>query len=191
MKNKTIANLVMFGGLFLILISVGINARDAIAGAIKVWNPGETLTSNDLNANFAHIHNTMVGGHGARLINSDVSPTANISFSKLENAALIPKAWAQIYSGTPCVGATSAVCAVIEQVNVISVVGAGTTGVYNVTLAYTPADADMAPLVTPHTTSVFCWVENTMSTPPHIQVRCRNDAGAATDSNFQILVMDI
>lgn len=60
------------------------------AGAIKTWAT-ETLTASDLNTTFQHIHNNMVGGHGARLVNADVSSSAAISHSKLATPALLPK----------------------------------------------------------------------------------------------------
>lgn len=77
----------------------------AVAGPIKVWQSGEIITATDINANFQHIHNTMVGSHGARLKNSDVSTTAAISHSKLAQPALLPKAvGAQVNACTasPC-----------------------------------------------------------------------------------------
>lgn len=67
-------------------------ATVALAGPIKVWVAGETITASDINANFAHIHNLMVGSHGARLVNADVSASAAIAHSKLATPALLPKA---------------------------------------------------------------------------------------------------
>lgn len=64
----------------------------ALAGPIKTWQAGEVITASDLNANFQHIHNRMVGGHGARLVNADVSASAAIAHSKMATPALLPKA---------------------------------------------------------------------------------------------------
>ncbi len=66
-----------------VILALTIFATLATAGAIKSWASGETLHSADLNANFNHIHNLMVGGHGARLVDADVSSSANIAQSKI------------------------------------------------------------------------------------------------------------
>ncbi len=87
------------------IIVVAIIAAIAYAGPIKTWSSGETITAGDLNANFAHIHNTMVGSHGARLVNTDVSASANIAHSKLANPAVLPKAMGGVVtacSSGPC-----------------------------------------------------------------------------------------
>src|SRR5687767_8565450 len=46
-------------------------------GAIKSWSTGETIGNAEMNANFTHIHTNMVGGHGGRLTDIDVSASAN------------------------------------------------------------------------------------------------------------------
>jgi hypothetical protein len=80
----------------------------AAAGTIHVWGTGEYITASDLNAVLAHIHNNMVGGHGARLVNSDISSAAAITHTKLATPALLPKLWAQVLvppdGGTPAFG---------------------------------------------------------------------------------------
>lgn len=65
----------------------------AFAGSIKSWSNGQTLTAADLNANFNHIHGLMVGGHGARLVDADVSGSAAIASSKLAQGSGIADAW--------------------------------------------------------------------------------------------------
>lgn len=65
-------------------------------GAIKVWGSGETLTASNLNSNFTHIHNNMVGNHGARLMDADINASANINSSKLAAYRFIPVAWGSI-----------------------------------------------------------------------------------------------
>jgi hypothetical protein len=69
-------------------------ALAALAGPIKTWSAGEVIVASDLNANFQHIHNLMVGGHGGRLVNADVAANANIAVSKLAINRLTPVAWA-------------------------------------------------------------------------------------------------
>lgn len=76
------------------------------AGAIKTWVNGDALNANDLNSNFSHIHNLMVGGHGARLVDADVSPNAAIKLSKISGTARIPAGVAIVAGagvGTDCV----------------------------------------------------------------------------------------
>jgi hypothetical protein len=74
-----------------LIVSLLIVGAVTFGSSIKSWASGEALTASDLNANFSHIHTTMVGGHGARLVNADVSATASISHSKMETPALLPK----------------------------------------------------------------------------------------------------
>jgi len=71
-----------------------------MAGSIKVWSNGQTLTATDINGNFAHIHGLMVGGHGPRLVDGDVASNAAIATSKLAGKAGIAVAWGRL-SGSP------------------------------------------------------------------------------------------
>lgn len=73
------------------LLAIIVLATGAVAGSIKVWNTSDFLSANDLNANFAHIHGLMVGGHGPRLVNADVSAAANIDLSKINVGNLLPR----------------------------------------------------------------------------------------------------
>lgn len=59
----------------------------AIGGSITQWFVGESMTPTQMNVNFQHLHNNMVGGHGARLVNSDVHPNAAIKQSKVVSGA--------------------------------------------------------------------------------------------------------
>ena len=75
----------------------------ALASTIHVWSAGDKVAAADLNANFSHIHGTMVGGHGARLMNADVASNAAISYYKMVSHTGVPKIWAQVecvYSGS-------------------------------------------------------------------------------------------
>lgn len=154
----------------------------AIAGSIKVWNSGEVLTSSDLNANFAHIHNVMVGGHGARLVNADVNASAAIAHSKLATPALLPKAWA--YASTTC---TAGTCTLAASSMVTSVTF-DSTGVYTLTRTTASADNFAAILCNCTVPGLYCSTEGTgVST---VQARCFDAAGVATNSGFSILVMD-
>lgn len=57
------------------------------ATAIQRWKVGEVLRYQDLNANFAHIHDTMIGNNHGFLYNNDISDTAGISQSKFAGAS--------------------------------------------------------------------------------------------------------
>lgn len=128
------------------IVSILIATLPALAGAIKVWASGDTLTSADLNANFSHIHNSMVGGHGARLVDADVSNTANIATAKLAAYRFIPRAWGSVQSG--CSGAT---CTINESGGITSVVASANQ--MNVTLNYTATDALYAVIVSSNSTT--------------------------------------
>ena len=116
----------------------------AVAGPIKTWSAGEVIVASDLNANFQHIHNLMVGGHGARLVNSDVSASAGIAHSKLATPALIPKAVAGTYS--VCDGGT---CSWNVNSGFASTFTRGAIGQYTVTFSAARANANYVPVVTP------------------------------------------
>lgn len=157
----------------------------AAAGGIKTWVNGDTLTVTDLNANFAHIHNSMVGGHGARLVNADVSTSANITYTKIENGRGIARAWAEVSATCACPGT----CTVTESLNVTSITCAA-TGVYTVTFSYTATDADFLVIAnTAGTSGNKCEGVSTSTTTATIN--CLDlDTPAATDSTFGFIVMD-
>jgi hypothetical protein len=116
----------------------------AFAGPIKTWSAGEVITASDLNANFQHIHNLMVGGHGARLVNSDVSASAAISHSKLATPALLPKAMGGIY--VPCDGGT---CTWNVTSGFTPTFTRSSIGQFTLTFSSTRANANYVPVVTP------------------------------------------
>lgn len=75
----------------------------AWSSPIKTWVSGDALTVADLNSNLFHIHSLMVGGHGARLVNADVSASAAISISKLEGSGYgVPVAYARVTCSPTC-----------------------------------------------------------------------------------------
>jgi hypothetical protein len=167
----------------------------SVASSIKVWSNSESLTSQDLNANFAHIHNTMVGSHGARLVNTDVSPTAAIAHTKMATPALLPKAWAVVYDqcdagiadggGNCTVGASSRVTSVTRT----------SSGYYDVTLGYTPVNAQFAVIVSGRSQQLIddngsCQSNYANNSAPHIKIRCYAVHDAGTDSSFSFIVMD-
>lgn len=164
-----------------------------LAGTIKTWSSGETLNASDLNANFQHIHNTMVGGHGARLVNSDVSASAGIAHSKLATPALVPKAWALVASDC-----TASPCTITVGSGISSVTRSG-TGLYTITFTNARVDANYLVIVNgggaaggPITAANFavCLTEYPALTTS-FNVDCyKNDGTAAQDTKLEILVMD-
>jgi hypothetical protein len=155
----------------------------ALASPLKVWVVGETLTYSDINANFQHIHSLMVGGHGPRLTNADVSGSAAISHSKLASPALVPKLWATVAS------CSSNPCTISEQSGGISSVGWTSAGVMTVNFS-ARANATFAAIVTGRgTASVECHSLGQTTTTVGISCTTTNTA-AATNSGFSILILD-
>lgn len=154
------------------------------ASTIHTWASGDTVNAADLNANFNHIHNTMVGGHGARLVNADVSSTAAVAHSKLATPALVPKAWAYVAScgADPCtIGASSGV-------TTINRAGAGH---YQITLTANRLDALYGVLLTARGAGTFyCTALTLAATPQHIDLQCQDAAGTAADTGFTIMILD-
>lgn len=171
-------------GFFLVL---GITA--AIAGAIKTWAPGDTLTAGDLNATFQHIHNSMVGGHGARLVDSDVSASAAISHSKMATPGLLPRAWG-IWK-TACV--SPGPCATTVDIGISDAVF-NATGDYCVRLDVGRTDANFAVFVTPFAaggadTACATYSHSTGTTFGSFCFKCFT-AGVAANTAFQVMVLD-
>lgn len=170
-----------FGKVLVFLLALG---GVALAGAIKTWVSGETLTAADLNSNFAHIHNSMVGGHGARLVNADVSASAAISHTKMATPALLPKAWAFVGAAGAC-GASPCTISASSGVSGVTRGGAGT---YSVTLSPARANAVYGVLVTSGTGALYC-----IGIPASallVTVVCYDAAGAVTDATFTVQILD-
>ena len=170
----------------LALTILALLATLAGAGAIKSWSSGATLNSIDLNNNFAHMHNVMVGGHGARLVDADVSASANIALFKLAiTAALLPKAWATFATncGTVCAETMTASSGVTSIVNTA-------TGTYTVTWATARTDVNYAPIVSSRTNLVYCNANGATTTTTQIVVCKTATSGADTNAIFSILLMD-
>lgn len=118
----------------------------ALAGPIKTWQAGEVIVASDINANFQHIHNLMVGGHGGRLVNADVSSAAAIAHSKLATPGLVAKSVFQVGTGTTACSAGT--CTINANSGVVPTVTWNSAGNYTVTIA-ARANANYVPVVTP------------------------------------------
>lgn len=172
----------------IVLVTVAIVSTLAFAGAIKTWNNGDTLSAADITANFQHIHNSMVGGHGARLVDADVSATANISASKL---GTIPASKVTGYQGLAkafvIVQATCnapGACTMVNAYNVTSVTRGAGAGVYTLTMTTTPT-FQSAVMVTPTLNTVLCSVS--VPAGAVFTITCVNTAAAATDTGFSFV----
>lgn len=156
----------------------------ALGGAIKVWNTGDVLTPSDLNANFSHIHNLMVGGHGPRLVDADVSNTAAISTTKLAAGALIPRAWGNVTTVCSAGTCTSASTSGVTSITFVA------TGRYLVTLSAIRNATFMNIANTlDAATSNQCHGIAPLSTTT-FEVNCFTAAGAAVNARFSFLVLD-
>ncbi|UOF79738.1 hypothetical protein [Caudoviricetes sp.] len=167
-------------GLLALLLAV-----NAFGGSVKTWSAGEFITANDLNAALTHLHTNLGHGHGAVIINSDVSASAGIAHSKLATPALVPKAFGFI-SCSPSVCSS-------DEVYGIASTAYTSAGVYVVTLSAVRANTSFTVLVSSVSTAsadVAChgWVLTTNT----LAIRCITaSTGAAVDSNFNIIVMDM
>lgn len=155
----------------------------AVGGAIKTWTSGNTLTATDLNSNFQHIHNNMVGGHGARLVDADVSATAAVSHSKLAVPALVPKAWA--FVGNAVCAASP--CAIADSSGISGITRSG-AGVYPATITSARTGALYGAWATSNTAALYAVAEVTSATV--VTVRCYDAAAVPTDCAFSVVVMD-
>jgi hypothetical protein len=162
---------------------VGVGA--AFGGVIKTWSAGQILTPTDLNANFAHIHNNMVGGHGARLVDADVSATAAIATTKLAAGALIPKAWVAVTS--TCSAGT---CTMADSSGMTSCVF-NSTGNYTCTLSSArPATSYMAVASGLSSTTAGDFCSATVLSTTTFGVICYRVGTGVTNMPFHALVMD-
>lgn len=171
----------------LFILGAVLLAAVAGAGSIKVWSTGEYITSTDINANFAHIHNQMVGGHGARLVNADVSSAAAISHAKMATPSVLPKAWAinDTCLGTTDGGTTPQLCTLLDSSG-ITKVEANFAGFYTVTF---PArgSSNYGTLVSAMEADTVC--NATARTTTTSVIACEF-AGTPTDAHFTFLLMD-
>lgn len=164
---------------------------EAQASSIKVWTFNEVLKATDLNNNFAHIHNTMVGGHGARLVAGDVATSLTVLF---------PDAWAMVGTpgGTACDGAAAAgtACATIEQTGVTQVSANNSVGQYRVNLSYSPANASFIVVFGSHTADHECQTTGAFTSGAgdvngtNFLVECNDMTGAAANAVFSFVLMD-
>lgn len=164
----------------------------SFAGTIKTWANGDVLTVTDLNANFQHIHNLMVGGHGARLVNADVSASAAISTSKLAAYRNIPRTWVTLLDANKGCGTAVAACTETSPSG-SSLTGTG-AGNYTLTLGYTATDSTYGVMLSVHGAGAgatgVCVV--TSMTTTTFNIYCESDANppAAIDSGFTAVVYD-
>lgn len=170
------------GALFALLL-VGAYAG---ASSIYSWSSGEVLTHSQLNANFAHIHNNMVGGHGARLVDADVSASAAISRSKIYAGSGMALAWAKVGAGTTA--CSSGTCTVDDNYGVSGATHTGTAGNYSVVLSPVMSDSTYGIILTSQTDDRFC--TGAASAASTVVVQCRDSGGAAQNAVFTIVVYD-
>lgn len=158
------------------------------AGAIKLWSNGDALNATDLNSNFNHIHNLMVGGHGARLVDADVSASANIKLSKLESSAGIASGMGFVSApaGTPCIADP---CTVTDGLG-IAAVNWGPAGNYVVTAApgAFSGDSQFIVSVESRTVGTYCYSQSTGINT--FAVFCNTFGGIATDVTFDVIFWD-
>lgn len=174
-----------------IVVLATLFAATALASAIKVWAPGDTLSSTDLNSNFSHIHGLMVGGHGARLVNADVNASAAIEHSKLATPGVLPKSVFTIGSDvSPC---TAGTCTLSGYAGSVTSATWSATGTYEVTI---PARSNSlyGVLVTPQfctgSANCMCFLPDGKTTTS-FNVKCIVPNTAATiNAVVSVLIFD-
>lgn len=161
----------------------------ALSATIRTFTVGDVIQPSDLNANFTHIHNTMVGGHGGRLVDADVNSAAAIAHSKMATPGVLPKSTFIIGSGiTPCSAGT---CTVTGTAGITpSSVVYNSAGNYTVTI---PARANAVYSV--QLTSQYCASACTCSLQTGVSttaftVQCYNMSAAATNAVVGVTIMD-
>lgn len=168
-----------FPHLALLALAAGV----ALAGPIKTWTTGEVITAADINANFNHIHNLMVGGHGARLSNADVAPGAAIAHSKLATPVLLPKATALLSGNCNVIGN----CATDFNQGFATVAALSTTGSYRFTFAVIRPNTGYSVYVQPHVPATanlpYCYVTAMAVASFDVQCLASTSTGSMTTLN--------
>ncbi len=172
--------------------------------AFTVFSNGQTLTASALNANFAHLHNTLNGG----ISNANIAPNAAISLSKIQAGAGLPRAMGYVgeHSGvsedSPCTGTDAAVnCpgtftgASVTPTGPIS--GCAFGGCYYIRLNFTPKNTGnnlVVQLTTGvHSGNTICRAYVNPADVANIKVVCANsnDTGTAAAAAFHFTVWEI
>ena len=175
---KRLGFIALVGGL---LGSLLVQVTPAMASALVTFSG--SISAADLNSNLNHIHNTMVGGHGARLVDADVSATAAVAHSKLATPALVPKIWATVGSAT----CAASPCTVAASGGTYTNVTRSAAGTYSLNFD-ARTDANFGVLVTSRTTDVYCYAGAlTTTAAPFV---CVDAAGTEADAAFTILLLD-
>lgn len=121
----------------------------------KVWTDGETLTAADLNADFTHIHNLMVGGGHNTLTNGDVAANANISDAKFAGGSTIWPVGSASYVDIASCSGVGSFCTITSLTGFSSVnIQHGVTGDYTVSFSPSLTDLNYAILLSTNTLPV-------------------------------------
>ena len=169
----------------------------SFAGAIKRFAPGQAMSASSVNANFKHLHDTMVGQHGARLVDADVSPDAGITYNKLASHELLTKAWYFCGTGTTTIAGTDCTNTAGSGTNYpvyislceASPTAAGADGNYRCYFNTNRPNATYGVIVTATQNDVECEVLS--KTVGYFDLFCFVSPGASgSDTGFQLFVMD-
>lgn len=162
----------------------------AWAGALYRFRDGTPMAAAQVNANLKHIHDNMVGQHGARLVDGDVSADAGIAHSKLRNQEKVPVAWG--YFGT-CITTAAGTDCTNQNAQGLSNAeaspgSAGADGYYTVYFSSARPNTNYAVIVTPTGGSyAVCYATAKFTT--YIEISCQEVTGFV-DRAFSVLVMD-
>jgi hypothetical protein len=173
---------------YLVIVCMAIAASSALhfgpalahtgSPAFTIFSNGQTLTASALNANFAHLHNTLAGG----ITDANIAPNAAISASKIASNPLVPRAMGfagtrtgNSGGGNQCVGPAGGVRCPGVQVGAEVWTKAGCSdGCYEIRLGFTPKNQarNLVVQTTPENMGVFCKPTVNTDTPTSITVNC-------------------
>jgi len=161
------------------------SAHTSSPSTFTTFSNGQVLTASTLNANFAHLHNTLTGS----ITDANISALAAIQHGKLAMPLLVAKAFAVVGTNTsPCTGVGGTLCSVPMGQNVVSARTGTNAGEYIVTLSFSIGGLT-GPLVTPFTPTRMCAASRFTDT--EVLVTCQNASGAGAATSFTFVIYDM
>lgn len=185
MKHRVIAAWVLVA-VVTVFVPLKIVTQESLAhsgsGSCGKFAEGDAFSAAAWNSCvYSHLHGTFTAG----ITDSNIATGAGISDNKMAFNLRLPKAVADM-GATVC---TVGTCTLAGSVRVTSIVFSA-TGVYNVTLGYTPVSTGFFAIPVSHTASVFCIADTPAVSTPHFKIKCYSDAGVATNAAVGFTVFD-
>lgn len=193
MKMNMIVVALLSMAALLPVFTYGCGTAEAHVSTPSGWHTfvdGQPLTADQLNGNFAHLHNTFTAG----ITNANIASNAGISHAKLATPGLVPKAVGGIgtFAGSYCTVNGPCTDLLSGSMNVSAITRAG-PGAYYVNFTQPPA-AGAFPVIASVTTApdfrITC--NSTAATTTAITIHCFNQGtGADADANFAFVAFGL